>query len=40
MAIAPEGTIIKLVEPIRDGTRMNNRLMRISGNAAIFIFFR
>ena len=35
-----KGTIMKLVDPIRDGTRMNNRLMRISGNAAIFIFFR
>ena len=35
-----KGTIMKLVEPISDGTRINSRLIRISGNAAIFIFFR
>ena len=40
MAMAPEGIIIKLVEPVREGTRINNRLITTNGRAAIFIFLR
>ena len=40
MAIAPEGNIIKLVEPSSPGTRMKSTLIRTSGQSAIFMFFR
>ena len=39
MAIAPEGNIIKLVEPSSPGTRMKSTLIRTSGKSAIFMFF-
>ena len=40
MAIAPEGRIIKLVEPSSPGTRMKRTLIITSGSSAIFTFFR
>ena len=36
MAIAPLGRIIKLVEPTREGTKINRTLSTIKGSAAIF----
>ena len=40
IASAPLGMIIKLVEPVNDGTMMKSRLIRMSGRIAIFIFLR
>ena len=40
MAIAPEGSIIKLVEPSSPGARIKSTLMITRGQRAIFIFFR
>lgn len=40
MAIAPDGIIIKLVEPISDGTRTKRSPIATSGKRAIFMFLR
>ena len=40
MAMAPEGIIIKLVEDVREGTRINSRLIIIRGATATFMFLR
>ena len=40
MAIAPLGSIMKLVEEMRPGTKMNSRLMTASGMSAIFRLLR
>ena len=40
MASAPAGIIMKLVEPVSEGTRINRMLITISGAAAIFMLPR
>ena len=40
MATPPEGMTMKLVEPVRLGTKMNSALISTSGVRAMSMFFR
>ena len=40
MAMAPLGRIMKLVEPVKEGTRINKTVRTVRGRAAIFILPR
>ena len=40
VAMAPLGRIMKLVDEVRLGTKINSRLMTVSGMTAIFMLLR